>query len=301
MSKTIMVGILGALVLVAQSFAVSADSGHEHGKGGSSGMHSGGHEGHGAAMPQATNLPGAWQALMAARDGIAADVESGALDNVHAKSEPLPALVTALLKQSGDLDAGKRVRVEGAAKQVTRIANSLHKAADAGDETRSRKDLSRLDGLLKLMRAQYPVGALDGEAQGHMGHAAPGGMAHGSHTHMDRPVGVVDAEPEAKISIRAFDALRFEPKRVEIQAGVPTRIELENIGAAEHSFVVKTPDGKKDWVHLHVAPGATAAATYQIDDPGTYRVICTIPGHTEGGMSGQLVVTARHGAGHSQH
>ncbi len=71
------------------------------------------------------------------------------------------------------------------------------------------------------------------------------------------PAGVVDAAPQATVRIQAFDRLRFEPKRIEVQAGVPTRIELENSRAAEHALVVKTPDGKRGGVHLHVPPRVT--------------------------------------------
>ncbi len=241
-------------------------------------------------------LAGAWTALKAARDSIAGDVESGALGDVHAKAELLPKLVAALLEQSEDLDAGKRTRVEGAAKQVTRVADALHVAADRGDAARTRKELSRLDGLLELIRAQYPSGALDADSHGHEDHSAAPGHTHGTHAHMERPAGVVDATPQATVRVQAFDGLRFEPKRIEVQAGVPTRLELENAGAAEHTLVVKTPDGEQDWVHLHVPPGATEAATYQLDEPGTYALLCTIPGHTEGGMVGELVVRA--GPGH---
>ncbi len=114
---------------------------------------------------------------------------------------------------------------------------------------------------------------------------------------MERPAGVVDATPQATVRVQAFDLLRFEPKRFEVQAGVPTRIELENVGVVEHSLVVKTPGGEQDWVHLHVPPGVTEAATYQLDEPGTYPVLCAIPGHTEGGMIGVLVVLAGNDTG----
>jgi len=113
--------------------------------------------------------------------------------------------------------------------------------------------------------------------------------------------GVVDAVPQEVVHIRAFDELRFEPKRIEVQAGVPTRIELENVGAIEHALVIKTPDGEQDWVHIHVPPGVTDAATYQLDTPGTYPLLCTIPGHTEGGMIGELVVLAANSPAHSGH
>jgi uncharacterized cupredoxin-like copper-binding protein len=292
MSKTILAPALVAFALVALPLAASAESGH--GDEGHGASHGGGHEG---SASQPTNLTGAWTALTAARDSISADVETGALKDVHAKAEPLPKLVDALLAQSGDLEAGKRTRVEGAAKQVTHVADALHVAADRGDVERTRKELSRLDSLLELIRAQYPSDALDAGGHGHEGHSAAPGHGDGAHAHRERAAGVVDALAQTTVRIQALDPLRFEPKRIEVRAGVPTRIELENVGAAEHSLVVKTPDGGRDWVHLHAPPGATEAATYQLDEPGSYPVLCTIPGHTEGGMVGELVVLARHGPG----
>ncbi len=302
MTNTILAGAIAASVLLALPLAASADSRHaQKDDSASEGEHLGAHGDHGASTPQPASLAGAWTALMAARAAIADDVESGALGEIHAKAEPLPKLVAVLLEQSSDLDPGKRARVEGEAKQVTRVADALHGAADRGDADRTRKELNRLDGLLELIRAQYPAGALGAGAHGHEGHSATPAHAQGAHAHMERPAGVVDAAPQATVHIRAFDRLRFEPKRIEVQAGIPTRIELENAGVAEHSFVVKTPDGEQDWVHLHVPPGVTEAATYQLDEPGTYPVLCTIPGHTEGGMIAEFVVLAGHGAAHSHH
>lgn len=155
MSKMTRAAALVAAILLALPFAASADSEHGHE------AQSASEAGHGAASEaQSAQLADAWKALMAARDAIAGKIESGALDDVHAKAEPLPKLVEALLEQSGDLDAAKRTRVDGAARQVTRVADALHEAADGGDAGRTRKQLSRLDGLLELIRAQYPAGAL---------------------------------------------------------------------------------------------------------------------------------------------
>lgn len=245
----------------------------------------------GAAEP--SGLAGAWAALIAAHDAVAAEVESGALAAVHAEAELLPKLAETLLARSSDLEASKRARVEGAVKQIARVADGLHEAADAGDAARTRKSLERLDGLLALIRAQYPEGTLSAASPTHDdGHA---GQAGSPHAHAERPAGVVDREPRATLLVRALDPFRFAPERLELEAGVPTRIELENDGAIEHSLVVKTPDGSRDWIHLHVPVGATDAATYELDRPGTYPVLCTIAGHTEAGMVGELVV--REGSG----
>lgn len=297
MSKTVLVGVLVVSVLLALPLAASAHPGHRDEADSSSEEENSG--ANGDSTPQPASLAAAWTALMATRDAIAGDVESGALGEIHAKAELLPKRVAALVAQSGDLDAGKRARVEGAAKQVTRIAGALHEAADGGDATRTRKQLTRLDRLLELIRAQYPAGDLDAGARAHENHSAAPGHIHEAHTHTERPAGVVDATPQATVRIVAFDRLDFEPKRIEVQAGVPTRIELENTGAADHSLVVKTPDGEQDWVHLHAPPGVTKAATYQLEEPGTYPLLCTIPGHTEGGMIGELVVLPDHVPAHS--
>jgi len=292
MSKTILASLFSALVALAFPLGAAADSGHGHEEGGAEGSHAE----HGAHAEKPEGLAGTWSALVAARDAIASDVEKGALAEIHAKAEPLPKLAAFVLEESKDLDAAKRARVEGAVKQVARVADALHEAADRGDAAQTRKELSKLDGLLALVRAQYPPGALEASGHGHQGHSMAPAHAHGAHAHAERPAGVVDAPPLETVRIEAVDPFGFAPTKLEVRAGVPTRIELVNKGAAEHSLVVKTPDGTRDWVHLHVAPGATDGATYRLDQAGTYRVLCTVPGHTEGGMVGELIVLAGNGA-----
>ena len=75
-----------------------------------------------------------------------------------------------------------------------------------------------------------------------------------------------------------------------MRAGEATRIELENDGAVEHALIVASPDGKGDWIHLHAMANTTDAGTFRIDKPGKYRVLCTVEGHIEAGMVGELVV-----------
>jgi plastocyanin len=220
---------------------------------------------------------------------------------VHPKAEPLPALAQRLLVLSTALAADKHARVEGAVSQMARVAGKLHDAADEGDAARTQAALTQLDGLLELIAAQYPAGALDGAggaatAAAHdptmpmHDHSALSSMP--GHDHRTRPLAAVDAPPEATIVVTASE-FAFEPSTIELRAGVPTRIELDNRGAlVEHSLLVHAPSGG-DWIHLHAAPKGTDAGTYRIDTPGSYEVLCTIPGHTESGMVGKLVVAAR--------
>jgi nitrite reductase (NO-forming) len=37
-------------------------------------------------------------------------------------------------------------------------------------------------------------------------------------------------------------------------------------------------------------PGQTSSIRFVIDRPGTYRFLCTVPGHAEAGMTGTLIV-----------
>ena len=258
------------------------------------------HDAHDAAP--AAGVGGAWSALVTARDGIAASVDEGRLEDVHAQAEHLAPLANALLERSTDLAPDKRARVEGVVKQMPRLADALHDAADAGKTDETRRQLKRLDGVLVVIRVQYPAGTFSASgspSQGTGGEAATGhgGEGHdmsthehmGVHAHRMRPLAAVDAPATAKLRVAAGE-FKFEPRSLEMRVGQPTRIELENDGAVEHALIVKAPDGQADWIHLHAAAKGTDAGTYQIDQPGRYRLLCTIPGHTEAGMVGELLV-----------
>lgn len=265
---------------------------------------SGGHEGH-AAMP---TMPGiqdpakpapeasAWVDLKATRDAIAQIVASGKLAGVHEKSERLEPLGRALVDGAKSLPDEKRTRIQATLRQLPQLSKSLHEAADSGNADAARRELKRLDGLLALIEAQYPTAALthvpaptDAQA-GHVhSEGEPAGHEHGAHVHAARPLAAVDEAPKATLHVKSGE-FTFEPKSLAMKAGEPTRIELENEGAIEHALIVAAPDGKGDWIHLHATANATDALTFRIDKAGTYRVLCTIPGHTEAGMVGELVV-----------
>lgn len=249
------------------------------------------HEHGGGAAPAADTLAGAWQALQAERDAISADVEAGKLKEIHAKSERLAPLAQALLDRSKDLTADKRTRVESAVRQMPKAAGTLHAAADKGDAAATRRELGRLDGLLQLIRAQYPPAALApaGAHSGHEGHSQAAPPHAHAHARGAGPLAKVDADPRATLRVRASE-YDFQPRTLQVRAGEATRIEFANDGAIEHSLVVKAPGEASDWIHLHPGPKQVDAATYRLDQPGEYPLLCTIPGHTEAGMVGVVVV-----------
>lgn len=251
------------------------------------------HEGMGGPMNH--DLASSWASLKGVRDAIAADVESGQLGGIHEKSEGLEPLARAMLEKSSDLSAEQRARAESAVKQLPAVADKLHEAADGGDAARTSAALEQLDAVLELLSAQFPPEALEGgaahsehgSAQGH-DHAAMASHLPG-HDHSARPLAAVDAPAERTLVVKSTE-FAFEPRTLEVRAGVATRIELDNREAlVEHSLLVRAPGGG-DLIHLHAGPKGSDAGTYQLDKPGTYDVLCTIPGHTEAGMVGKLVV-----------
>ncbi len=261
--------------------------GHEHAIPGK------GHESGAPDPAQRVGPAAAWAALWQVRDSIAADVDEGRLSEVHPKAERLTPLASALLESSHDLAPERRARVESAVKQMPKAADLLHEAADAGNGEATRRELKRLDGLLELIRAQYPEGALSGGAGSHHGElrepqsdALEGGARH---LHASRSLAQVDLPAAVTLRVRATE-FELVPRVIELRAGEATRIEFENDGLIEHALVVKAPDGAAEWIHLHAVAKATDAGTFRLEQAGRYRLFCTVPGHTEAGMVGELVV-----------
>jgi uncharacterized cupredoxin-like copper-binding protein len=101
--------------------------------------------------------------------------------------------------------------------------------------------------------------------------------------------GHLPAAAAAGISVRIkAGELYFEPKSVTAPAG-PLTFEVSNEGAIEHNFVLEQPaKGVIAQVPV-IAPGATERVTASVA-PGTYRIVCSLPGHAEAGMVAELTV-----------
>ncbi|WP_040980537.1 MULTISPECIES: plastocyanin/azurin family copper-binding protein [Oceanobacillus] len=93
----------------------------------------------------------------------------------------------------------------------------------------------------------------------------------------------------------------FLPSDIEIKAGEMATIILENTGETEHDLEIigmeaeieEQPSSNNhthtnNQIHLHTYPGERKEVSFTTNTPGTYRYICTLPGHEESGMTGMI-------------
>ncbi len=100
----------------------------------------------------------------------------------------------------------------------------------------------------------------------------------------------------------------FEPASISVSAGQPVEITLINAGAVEHDFAIEvipvedvSTEGSMSGhdmsaqhaefdLHTATGPGETSILKFTPTQPGTYKIICSVPGHLEAGMTGELIV-----------
>lgn len=73
------------------------------------------------------------------------------LKGVHDPIEAIPELAKALPEK---VAADKKARVQGSVNNLTKVIESLHQAADAGDQTKTEAELKKLDGVLLALDQQ---------------------------------------------------------------------------------------------------------------------------------------------------
>ena len=71
-------------------------------------------------------------------------------------------------------------------------------------------------------------------------------------------------------------------------SGEQVNLALDNAGQVFHDLAIEGLD-----VRLAADPGTIATGGLQVDQPGEYGFICTVPGHAAAGMRGTLNVQDR--------
>jgi plastocyanin len=97
--------------------------------------------------------------------------------------------------------------------------------------------------------------------------------------------GSSDEEPAAATNVISMIEMAFEPPDLEVAVD-DARLRIVNDGKVPHSYIV--PELGKGTPDLGSGQEMTLDLTDQ--EPGTYRVICDIPGHIEAGMVGTLTL-----------
>ena len=81
-------------------------------------------------------------------------------------------------------------------------------------------------------------------------------------------------------------SLAFEEQSAETEAGTVT-VELDNPSSTPHDVQIEGPDG--DVGGTETVTGDTTSAPVELE-PGDYTFYCSVSGHREGGMEGDLTV-----------
>jgi uncharacterized cupredoxin-like copper-binding protein len=109
-----------------------------------------------------------------------------------------------------------------------------------------------------------------------------------------------DEAETASLTFEGNDSLQFNPATASVPAGSEVTVNLNNTGALEHSWTLVANDAdvatatEADAINSAstgtVAGGASDTLTFTAPAAGTYKYICTVPGHAAGGMVGTLTV-----------
>ncbi len=121
-----------------------------------------------------------------------------------------------------------------------------------------------------------------------------------------KPVLAVEAIKEVKVSLgNSAGELKFVPNQFGFMAGQKYKLLLDNPSPVKHYFTAKdfadaswtqkVQAGKvevKGAIHeLELKPTAEAEWVFIPLKPGTYKLYCSIAGHAEAGMTGEIVIS----------
>lgn len=93
------------------------------------------------------------------------------------------------------------------------------------------------------------------------------------------------ARGAGQVTVTATE-FKFDPSQITVEKGQRVEVAFQNKGGVTHNFTIPDLNVKsKD-----IAPGQTDRVEFTPDRSGTFKIVCTIPGHEEAGMVGQLIV-----------
>jgi MYXO-CTERM domain-containing protein len=105
-----------------------------------------------------------------------------------------------------------------------------------------------------------------------------------------------DDAVDREVDVYLHEPLHIAPPRIDVKQGETVRLNVKNYNPNPHDLVVcgdapGTGSGCDErWGYVGVEPNGEAALTFTAARAGTFEYFCTIPGHKQGGMRGELVV-----------
>jgi uncharacterized cupredoxin-like copper-binding protein len=93
-----------------------------------------------------------------------------------------------------------------------------------------------------------------------------------------------EAPAGSKITVAAKE-FSFDPARLTLKAGQAATIVLRNNGSIEHDITISDAGFK-----LTVPGNNTGEKSVTVAKPGTYEFHCSVAGHRDAGMKGELTV-----------
>src|SRR3954466_14915938 len=95
---------------------------------------------------------------------------------------------------------------------------------------------------------------------------------------------VTSVDPNAPTLDVIAKSFAFDPDAITVKSG-DVRTLVLHVKDIPHDFTVKELD-----IHVHGSADDVVKQTIPFDKPGTYEFYCSIAGHRQAGMKGQLVV-----------
>jgi uncharacterized cupredoxin-like copper-binding protein len=118
-------------------------------------------------------------------------------------------------------------------------------------------------------------------------------------------------QASTELAVEATD-FAYTPATITVPVGEPVTLTLKNTGNVEHDFIVEKINVKdvsasdtgpaahhqmgnepEYDLHFFAKAGETSTLQFTALEPGTYEIFCSVAGHKEAGMLGQLVVAAQ--------
>jgi len=94
----------------------------------------------------------------------------------------------------------------------------------------------------------------------------------------------IEGAADVTVTATEFD---FTPDELTATTGEPFNLILVNTGDVLHDLVI--PDLG---VRVVAGPSQEATTGIEVDQAGSYRILCSLPGHAGAGMTGLLTVTS---------